>query len=65
MFIYQKGKGFIPGVPARDLTNAEAREHGVTNSAIYKVEADAASEPEVITDVINNDSKGETDVDSN
>ncbi len=31
-----KGPGYVPGVPARDLTNAEAEEYGVTDSPVYE-----------------------------
>lgn len=30
------GGGFIPGVPARDLTDAEAKEFGVEESPLYE-----------------------------
>lgn len=36
-----KGKGFIPGVPARDMTNDEARQYDITallKSGLYKIE---------------------------
>ncbi len=38
MHKYQGG-GFIPGVPARDLTDAEAEQYGVTNSPLYVKQA--------------------------
>lgn len=35
------GKGkFIPGVPARDLTDAQAKEHDVTDNPLYRKRAD-------------------------
>ena len=35
MWIY-KGQGFIPGVPARDLTDAEMKEYKVEASDLYE-----------------------------
>lgn len=34
MYLY-KGPDFVPGVPARDLTNAEAKDYGVEDSPVY------------------------------
>ena len=36
MFTYIGGGNWIPGVPARDLTNAEAKEYGVEDSDLYE-----------------------------
>jgi hypothetical protein len=38
MYIYKGGKDVIgiPGVPARDLTDDEAEEYGVTDHALYE-----------------------------
>jgi len=37
VWIYVGGPGqFIAGVPARDLTDAEAEEYGVTDSPLYQ-----------------------------
>jgi hypothetical protein len=35
MIIY-KGAGFIPGVPARDLTDEEAKEYAIADSPLYE-----------------------------
>ena len=44
MYIYKGGADVIgiPGVPARDLTDDEAEEYGVTDSALYEKVAPAA-----------------------
>ena len=41
------GAGFIPGVPARDLTDEEAQEYGVTDSPLYEKQAAKKSAKEV------------------
>jgi len=35
MWIY-KGKGWLPGVPARDLTDAEMKQYQVEESGLYE-----------------------------
>jgi hypothetical protein len=35
MWIY-KGKSWLPGVPARDLTDAEMKEYQVESSGLYE-----------------------------
>jgi hypothetical protein len=46
MYKYQGG-GFIPGVPAGDLTDKQAQEYGVENSPLYQKEADKKTAKEV------------------
>ena len=44
MYIYKGGQAVIgiPGVPARDLTDDEAEEHGVTDHELYEKVTPAA-----------------------
>ncbi len=69
MYIYQ-GNGYIPGVPAQDLTNEEAKSFGipVEGTALYWRDGaeppEDDTEPEVITDVIDEEMESD-DVDSN
>lgn len=44
MYEYQGRGEFIPGVPARNLTDAEAKEFGVTKNPLYKKRADEPAE---------------------
>ena len=36
MWKYIIGKGWVPGVPARDLTDAEAKQYRVEDSGVYE-----------------------------
>ena len=45
MWIYI-GPGWIPGVPARDLTDAEMKYHGVEDSGIYIKAAPKGAAPD-------------------
>ena len=51
MWKYIGGGSWLPGVPARDLTNAEAKAHGVEDSGLYEKAVESPGpEPDVVAE---------------
>lgn len=42
------GPGFLPGVPARDLSDEEAESYGVENSGLYERDPKSKKAKEVV-----------------